>query len=195
MKIGFGAHPRLLFLAPLLFLNSIAAADPLQATEKLVASLPKDIRPAQVLVSPDQSRFAWISRNENSFSVFVDGKEQKHYDWIIQGKVDFTGDSKHLVYAVRKRGKAVMVIDGREGLLVESISNWLISPVGGHIAFAAKHNGRSHFVFDDIPGPPFDFVQLEAIAGEGAAAYLAVKGNQQFAIINGNESKPWQSIN
>src|SRR5207248_6453033 len=53
-----------------------------------------EIRPAQVIVSPDQSRFGWISRNENSFSVVVDGKEQKPYDWIIQGKVDFTGDSK-----------------------------------------------------------------------------------------------------
>src|ERR1051325_7014868 len=143
---------------------SLLATTPLKVTEKPLAELPPEIRvddvvvtpairPAQVVVSPDQTRFAWISEDKKAFSVVVDGKRQKTYDWIIGGRLEFTGDSKHLVYAVRKRGKAAMVIDGNEGLLVESISNWMNSPVGGHIAFAAKHNGRSHAIFDDLPGP------------------------------------------
>ena len=54
-------------------LLTLAAAAPLQVTEKTLATLPKDIRPAQVIVSPDQSRFAWISKDEDSIFLVVDG--------------------------------------------------------------------------------------------------------------------------
>src|SRR5215204_3784400 len=148
-------------------LLTLATAAPAQATNTPLDLLPKDIRPAQVVVSPDQSHFAWISRDAESFSVVVDGKKQKPYDWIILGKADFTGDSKHVVYGVRRRGKALMIVDGNEGQSLDSISDWLIGSGGPHIAYATKHNNRAHAMLDDVPGPPFDFVRLDALAGDG----------------------------
>src|SRR5436190_22206976 len=100
-------------LGTLLF--AFATASSLQTTDKNLAALPKDIHPSQIIVSPDQNRLAWILRNEDSISVVVDGKNQKPYDWIIQNKVEFSADSKHLIYAAFRRRKAMMVIDGSEG--------------------------------------------------------------------------------
>src|SRR3954468_21905620 len=94
---------------------SFLAAAPLQATEKTLATLPKDIRPAQLIVSPDQSRFAWIFKNDDEIAVVVDGKKHKPCEWIVQDRLAFTADSHHVVYAARQRRKAMMVIDGKEG--------------------------------------------------------------------------------
>src|SRR4051794_27059729 len=175
-------------LAKAVFMTLVMAS-PLRASENSLAPLPKQIRPPQIIVSPDQSRFAWILRDEDSISVFVDGKKQKSYDWIIQNTVDFTADSKHVVYAARKRRKAMMVIDGNEGQLEDSISQWLLSPVGSHVAYAATRNGRAHAIVDNVPGPECDFVQLHALAADGTLAYLTTKSHQQLAVINGKESK------
>jgi len=184
----------LLFVVAFLIAAPSSSAAPLTVTKNTLAAVPKEIRPAQIIVSPDQSRFAWISRDEDSLSLVVDGKKQKPYDWIVQGKADFTADSQHIVYAVRKRNKALMIVDGNESALADSIKDWLISPAGQHIAYAAAHNGRVHAILDNVPGPPFDFVQLHAMSASGTLAYLAVKSNQQFAIIDGNESKPYDLI-
>src|SRR6266576_2160771 len=144
-------------------LLTLATTSPLHVKEEARAVLPKEIRPAQIIVSPDQTRFAWISRDEDFLSLVVDGKKQKTYDWIIQGKADFTADSRHIVYAVRKRNKALMIVDGNESALADSIKDWLISPAGQHIAYTATYNGRVHAILDNVPGPPFDFVQLHAL--------------------------------
>ena len=95
-------------LATLLF--TLVTGTQLHTSEKNLAALPKDVHPAQIIVSPDQTRFAWIARNEDSISVVVDGKNQKPYDWIIQNNLEFSADSKHLIYAAFRRRKAMMVI-------------------------------------------------------------------------------------
>jgi len=178
-----------------LFLTfALAAPAPLTTMERPLSPLPKEIRPAQVIVSPDQSRFAWILRDEDSISVVVDGKKQKPYDWIVQSAVDFSADSKHVVYAARKRRKAMMVIDGNEGQLEDSISQWLLSPAGSHIAYATVRDGRPHAILDNVPGPPADFVQLHALAADGTLAYLINKSNRQVAVIHGKESQPYDLL-
>src|SRR6266568_3703437 len=180
-----------------MFLNlllTLTTASGFQTMEKSLGTLPKEIRPAQIIVSPDQTRFTWILRDEDSISVVVDGKKQKPYDWIIQNAVDFTADSKHVVYAARKRRKAMMVIDGNEGQLADSFSQWIVSPAGSHIACSAILNGRAHAIVDDVPGAPYDFVHLHDLAADGTVAYLTTKSNKQMAIINDNESKPYDLI-
>src|SRR5688500_10640551 len=85
----------------LMLLGCLAAAES-SVNEKPLQVLPKEIRRGEVVVSPDHSRVAWIAREELVISVVVDGKKQQGYDWIVNGAVGFTGDSKRVVYAARK---------------------------------------------------------------------------------------------
>src|SRR3954463_13629787 len=147
-----------------------AAITGLQTTEKPLATLPKDIRPAQVIVSPDQSRFAWIFKNDDEIAVVVDGKKHKPCEWIVQDRLAFTADSHHVVYAARQRRKAMMVIDGKEGELIDGISNWLVSSGGAHVAFNMKSREGAQAVLDDVPQPAYDFVQLHALSADGVLA-------------------------
>src|SRR5947208_3074824 len=179
-------------LLKLLFI--LASTSVLQSAEKPLATLPKDIRPAQVIVSPDQSHFGWIAKDEDSIFLVVDGQKQKPYDWIVLNRADFTADSQHIVYAARKRRKAVLVVDGNESELTDSISEWITSAAGHRIAYSATHNGRAHTILDDAPGPSYDFVQLHALSGGGVLAYMAVKSAKQMANIDGNEGKAYDLV-
>ncbi len=183
---------KLFSILSLILIATVSA--PLWAEEKVLATLPKEISPTQIVVSPDQSRFAWILRGQDSISVVVDGKQQKPYDWIVQNTVEFTADSKRVVYAARKRRKAMMVIEGNEGPLADSIEQWMLSPTGAHIAYVATVDGRRQVFFDDAGRGNYEYVKLHALAADGTLAYLVAKSNQQVAVINGKESKPYDLI-
>src|SRR5437762_3849001 len=143
-----------------------AVDGPRQPTEKPLCTLPDEIRPPEVVISPDQNRFAWITRDERAIFVVVDGKKHAGYDWIVQGAVAFTADSKHAVYAARKRNKALMVIDGRDGDFFDSVDHWLTSQRGSEVGFSITHNGRAHAILGKTIGAPFDFVRWHALAGD-----------------------------
>jgi hypothetical protein len=178
----------------LLILAWACAGQAVRAEERAIATLPKDVRAGEVVVSADHSRVGWIAREELVMRVVVDGKKQQGYDWIVNGAVGFTADSKHVVYAARKRRKAVMVVDGKEGELYDSINRWAVGQRGGSVACSVTHKGAAYVLVDGVVGPGYEFVHLQSVVDGKSWAYVAERLGKQMAVINGVESKAWDKV-
>jgi hypothetical protein len=129
-----------------------------------------------------------------AMTVIVDGQRQRGYDWIVNGMVGFTADSKRVVYAARKRRKAVMVVDGKEGAVYDSISRWMVAERGGDVMWSANSGGAAHAVFNGVAGPAFEFVHLQSFVDQRLYAYVAEKSGRQMAVTHGSVSKPWEKV-
>jgi hypothetical protein len=73
---------------------------------------PGTFQPANVTISPDGRRLAYVERNGARSSVVVDEKKQTEYE-KIEG-LAFTGDSGSVIYVGEDHGAQVVVVDGKE---------------------------------------------------------------------------------
>lgn len=97
--------------------------------------------------SPDSLHLAYKAKQADTVFVVRDGKKEKNY--LDVGRIFFSPNSMNLVYmAVILGGKAVMVVNGKEGRPYDITGNPVFSPSGKHIAYTAKREKKWLWVVD-----------------------------------------------
>lgn len=100
--------------------------------------------------SPDGKRVAYQAQQSNRLWVLmVDGSASKEYDHIETSHSYFSPDSKRLSFAAKSKGKARVVIDGKESPEYDGIVEMpLFSPDSSRVAYAAARGGSAFMVLD-----------------------------------------------
>lgn len=125
-----------------------------------------------IIYSPDSKRIAYFvtaSGQPEKHHVVVDGKQEKEYSLLFNGKnvmkwwitisltqsiPFFSPDSKHYAYSAFSDGKWCMVVDGAEGKKYENVEYFadvhseVFSPDSKHISYAVVSNQKSFIVLD-----------------------------------------------
>lgn len=191
MQKALGAFALILSLLALLAAPSALAQPKLKMTETVLGRFgdPKDMR--SFAISPDGNRVAILSRNaEGKYSVSLDGKDGKPYEWVVAASLVFSADSKRLGYIVQEGGKMFAVVDDKEGARYHEIPNsdLLFAPAGGRYAYfaRAKAGGKAILVIDEQPSKEFDQIGSVAFSPDGQRiAYGTAAGNKQSFVIDG----------
>jgi len=94
-------------------------------------------------VSSDSKRMAYAARVGDKWFVVADGKEEKHYDGIVQGSLIFSPDSKRVMYAARVGDKWFVVADGKEEKHYDGIMKgfFIFSPDSKRMALKRAKSG------------------------------------------------------
>ena len=105
------------------------------------------------VLSPDGTRFALVERagstRDKTVKVVVDGKPSPAYEEAYTPI--FSSDSRRVAFAARKHGKALVVVDGREGPPERDIPTTEVTPGvrQARIAFSPDSNDFWHIVQRD----------------------------------------------
>jgi Tol biopolymer transport system component len=105
-----------------------------------------------LVFSPDSQHVAYGERQGGKWSVVLDGQPDVAYDNLMYANRDpfikqelgarlvFSADSKHLAYGALRRGKWVMVVDGKEGEEHDEIGigSPAFSPDGKRTAYSVR---------------------------------------------------------
>ena len=109
-------------------------------------------------ISPDSQRVGYVARVGMKQFVVVDGKEERHYDGILEGTLSFSPDSQRVAYAVQEGTKRFVVVDGKK----EKYYDAIVTTGGGRVIFDPENN-------------------LRYLAGKGSAIYVVeerIKGTE-----------------
>jgi len=111
--------------------------------------------PIDIYFSPDSSKLAFpIARpkrkkGEYSYTMMVNGKAGKAYDYIDPLSIVFSPDSKHMSYTAEKRGKLCVVLDGKASQGYEhGVSSVAFSPDSQHMAYVGRGEDSHVLVVD-----------------------------------------------
>lgn len=86
----------------------------------------RDLGISGIIFSPDSRRFAGLARQGfkgDKQLIVIDGEPGQTYDGVSD--LEFTPDSKHVIYTAERAGKFMVVVDGVES---NEYDNWLTSP-------------------------------------------------------------------
>ena len=182
----------------LMLLCATALAHPpkprLQLGTRPVGTLPRDMGPQDVFVSPDGTRFAFVAKSRDKVVAVVDGVQQRKYEWIVEGRIGFTADSERFFYVIRKRGKRAMVIERAEGKDYDTIDEPVVSPSGGRVGYVGGRDNLFYPVVDHVEGKPYDNLVFAALSEKGKAACIVRLGRQQCVVIDGVEQNRYDRV-
>lgn len=147
--------------------------------------------PLQVLKavkSPKDDRTAEILQRGDRKMVRLDGFLGPEYEDI--GGLYFMVGGHHLAYEAKRRGKWLLVLDGKEWPLEAQVAHDSIqvSPDHRRLAFLGYHEGKWQAMVDGQPGPPFDFIWRETIRFSDNSrhlGYLALEGARLAVVVDG----------
>jgi len=109
--------------------------------------------------SPDSTRTEYMAHNGKSWFVVVDGK--------------------HLVYAGKRDGKALLVLDGKPGETYDRINEDTVkfSPDSQHLQYLAlRHEGKMVVVEDGKPGLAWDRIDPASVKFSPDSNHIAYAG-------------------
>ena len=128
----------------------------------------------------------------------MDGTPGEPYEWVFDATITYSPDSRHLAYAVKKNGRASVVLDGKAGRPFDGIGAVVFSPGGARVAYAAQRKLRWCVVADGIPGADYDWIAAAPgfSPNERRLVYVAerftgIAGREQFVVLDGMEGKPF----
>jgi len=116
----------------------------------------------------------------------------------VRNRLVFSPDGKHIAYVSEEiYAKSVVILDGSRGPTYDEVAALTFSPDGSRFAYFARvrvDNIRDKWmiVLDGIPGKPYDLVDRQSLtfsAGGKHLAYGAQRGDKQFLVVDGAESK------
>jgi CHAT domain-containing protein/tetratricopeptide (TPR) repeat protein len=157
---------------------------------------------SSVHFSPDSQRLAYcVVEDSRSFFV-VDGEAQEPGEGIVSGWRDpvlrqfpshdlagwssddltFSPDSRHFAYAIRRRGRDLLVFDGDTRATHDTIVNSpiMFSPDSRRIAYAIERADKQIAVVDDVEGRPYDGLPAIACAFSPDSRHLAYVATDGF---------------
>lgn len=145
-------------------------------------TLPANVSPDQVVVSPDGRHVAFVESVEGQQVVVLDGKRGMPYGQIrapwrtsdsVHGEtfpgLFFSSDGERLAFAVKDGDGWAMVVDGKKGKTYEDLDIPIFSPDGRSVAYVARRDGEYRVVRD----------------GEEGAAYSSVGTGAGYAYESG----------
>jgi Tol biopolymer transport system component len=157
-----------------------------------------DARRFGYLAAPSNTRLYLGSNSvRNGFAV-VDGVEGPQYEAVYP--IEFTPDARHATYAAKRRGKFLVVVDGKESPEYDELffddsgsSPLKFSPVGSRFAYVAARNGRWFVVADGVEGTGFSSAPGNLVFSPDGRhlAYAASDGSKSFVVLDGNRLKEY----
>lgn len=142
------------------------------------------------IISPDNTRVAYLNQSEKGVSLIVSGPEGKtegkSYDFI--GDIVFSPNSTRVAYYARTGDRWVAVIDGLEGKQYDSmLSTIIFSPDSKRVAYLALSGNQTAVVVDGeenlyhAAGVPIFSPDSKHMA------YTITRGVKQFVTLDGKE--------
>jgi len=119
---------------------------------------------ADVAVSKDRKRVAWIAKRGRGLGLMING-EAFGPEYQAVGSPTFCGDGQRVAWAAKREKKWVLVVDGKElGQEYSYVKSVECSPDGKRIAHAATYRLESRgdwaMVVDGKVGPTFPGLQV-----------------------------------
>ena len=150
---------------------------------------------ADVIVSPDGARAAFVIQRGDKHLVIVDGEEGPPYENIMSAPV-FSTDSTRVAYHARKGGASVLVVNGVEGPPYRNVLSFRFSPTGARIAYLAYGDGRWHTIVDGQEQPSYGPAnQAGVVFSPNATRFAYVNGDRpQFVVVDGRKGPPYDAI-
>ena len=153
--------------------------------------------PVQMAFSADSKHFFYAHNTDQSGTsvIVVDGKPRGSYTKILYPQI--SRDGSHLAFVDRRAILAyVPVIDGKEGAPVREISEFLMNPATGRVAFVEKTEARRIYVnVDGTRSLEYDEFKKLLFSPKGDHVALVVaKGNKDFVVLDGRESSAFESV-
>ena len=152
---------------------------------------------ADIALSRDGKRLAYAALKDNKWRVVVDGSEQKPFDTIAAGTLQFSADGANLVYAAQADTKWRIVFNGREEPPYDGIADVLLSPNGKLIAYTAQVGHTEMVVLNHRPQRIYDRVgggTLVFSANSKRLGYVAHSGKATFVVIDGKRKQRYDRV-
>ncbi|MEP7137107.1 MAG: hypothetical protein ABI904_19435 [Chloroflexota bacterium] len=147
-------------------------------------------------ISPNSKRLAYMAKSGDKKVIVLDGIEGKPYN-EFQFDV-FSPDSQYFAYSAQKGGKFLVVRDGVEGKKYDEILGLTYSPDNNTLAYCASYkDGISFIVVNEEEGKPYDLAAGKSITfspDSKHVAHVAKSKGQDRIVIDGNDSKPYDTI-
>jgi len=107
-------------------------------------------------------------------------------------------DNKRIAYITQMNGKQLVVVDGIEGRLYESIAkgSLMFSPDSKRFAYVAQEGKRQIVVVDGVEGKPYDGLKTNPIfnANSKRVVYVVQVDDKVCVVVDGNEGKLYDDI-
>ena len=105
-------------------------------------------------------------------------------------RMTFSADGKRMAYAAFADGGCRVVVDGEAGPKFDGCLGIEFSRDGRRVAYVAVQQGRQMLVQDHRAGKAYEDVGSPLMSRDGAMlAYGARDGQEQFVVVNGEESE------
>ncbi len=140
--------------------------------------------------SPDGKRVTYQAQLTNGLWVLmVDGSASKAYEHIEISPSYFSSDSKRVSFAAKKKGKACVVIEGKESPKYDGIAEMpLFSPDSSRVAFAAARGGSTFMVLNGVEGKKYADIYHPVFSPDSKhLAYAAVRRLSAFVVRDDKE--------
>jgi Tol biopolymer transport system component len=160
----------------------------------------KEIKVRSVVISDDGKHVAYVAEPDSFAGVAViDGKPGKVYGAfegdIIPGSLGLSPDGSRAGYAVKKSGKAYVVLDGKDGKLYANVGGPVFSPDSRHAAYQAASGGKLLVVVNGKEGQGYDRLGMPQFSPDSSTvAYWAEAGGKQFVVVNGQKQKAYDRV-
>jgi hypothetical protein len=152
---------------------------PLKLTvkETLLAELPPGVDPKSVVVSPDGKRVAYVQAQDKQQVVMLDGVAGKPYAGIATETLQFSLDSKRLLYVASPSGKTRKVASA--AMQTNRVHFYGMSPEGKVFVVV---DGKENKEYEGI-----DVASLCFSPNSERIAYLGLQAGKWLAVIDGSE--------
>jgi hypothetical protein len=112
------------------------------------------------------------------------------------GEIVWSRDGEHLAYAAERKGRWLVVVDGREGQTFEALRarSLQLSADGAHHAYAADEDGKVVVVADGLKSAPYEAVGHLTLGGEGFVAFVARRKIGSLVVAGGKESGVYEDV-
>lgn len=156
----------------------------------------------EIVWSPDSRQIAYSAQRGDTWRVVRDGREHPVFDALRPGTLRYSPRGRRLAYIGERGGAQMAVIDGVVGPPCDGIAQLTFSADDAAVAYVARFGERASLVYEG-PGAAaarstltrYDAILEVALAPRGGrAAFVAVRGGQAIAVVDGIEQPPGDAV-
>jgi len=147
-------------------------------------------------VSRDGQRCAYVVRRPNLQLVVVDGVDGPTWNEVVTDTSLFSPDGKHVAYWGRKGGWFSLVVDGKEiWQQNEGPRPLQFTPEGAHVVHVQNRSSGARVLVDTTPDAgEYDDVREPRVGVGGRCGYVARRGFQEMAVVDGAEGPRFDRV-
>lgn len=144
---------------------------------------------ANLCLSPDGSRIAYMEQIGQEWTIVVDGVRGPAFEGIPKHfPLEFSPDGRHVAYVGVKSGRHQLVVDGEVRASHDIVGGMRPGAVlrrgAEHLSYAAADGGKWKVFHEAGIGPEYDRILLggPTVQADGVAEYLAVRSDTLFRV-------------